>query len=126
MEEKQHIRSVRLNHPRGADLDTPKHGGVAKRRSLVLIIGLITLLIYLGYEACRSASSCVSLANMIEWKHGIALSTAVLGAAGQSMKVYNLSEVTWTVSNDVLNVSVPGSLPSHVVVLSRLARGMLT
>ena len=29
-------------------------------------------------------------------------------------RVYNLSEVAWTVSNEALNISVPGSLPSHV------------
>jgi hypothetical protein len=41
-------------------------------------------------------------------------STLSLAVGTQSMKVWNLSEVAWTVSNDALNISVPGNLPSHV------------
>lgn len=31
-----------------------------------------------------------------------------------SAAVWDLSDIDWTLSNDVLNISVPASLPSHV------------
>jgi beta-mannosidase len=51
--------------------------------------------------------------KMIGLKHVASLAPLVVASA-HALRVYNLSEIAWTVGNDALNISVPGSLPSHV------------
>jgi hypothetical protein len=58
------------------------------------------------------AGAMDNAAKMIGWKYAASASLPVGNA--QSLKVWNLSEIAWTVGNDALNISVPGSLPSQV------------
>jgi hypothetical protein len=57
---------------------------------------------------------------MARWKFWSATTAAVLALPLSSgLQVLDLSKAAWTVGNEALNISVPGSLPS-VVCLTQL------
>ena len=87
--------------------------GNALRYKVAWMLALFVGVLYFFFTQCE-VNLTGNMLNMIGWKEVTLASSLVLGAVGQSMKVYNLSEIDWTVGNDALNVSVPGSLPSHV------------
>jgi hypothetical protein len=60
------------------------------------------------------------VANMVGWKSTAGSLTLVSAVTSQTMTIYDLSEAAWTVGNEALNVSVPGNLPSHVWMKSRI------
>lgn len=107
---KQGIPPVRLDHPERAGTIHPTR--VIVYHSLLWFALFVFVALYFGQGGLRIFADYA--ADMIGWKQSTALSTLTLGAAGQSIRVHNLSEVAWTVSNDALNISIPGSLPSHV------------
>lgn len=87
--------------------------GISLRYKVAWFVALTIGGLYFLFTRCEG-NLVGNMLNMIGWKEVTLASSLVLGAVGQSMKVYNLSEIDWTVGNDALNVSVPGSLPSHV------------
>jgi hypothetical protein len=74
-------------------------------------LAIALLIVFCRRDECLSSFLAEKLA--MGWKTVAALFSLHAGAFAQSLKVYNLSEAAWTVSNSQ-NVSVPGSLPSHV------------
>jgi hypothetical protein len=51
---------------------------------------------------------------MMRWKFWTVVGVPSLAPFVSSLKIMNLSEATWTVGNNALNISVPADLPSVV------------
>jgi hypothetical protein len=87
---------------------SPRYPSVRRFVVLVLSIYLLWLLpSFLGHDFFQ-------LSNMMRGRFWKAFSAACLASTAASYNVLDLSKSQWTVSNPDLNVSVPGSLPSHV------------